>query len=269
VHVADHHIMPAERDCSRRSQFRAARNPPGAASASHYHAAISLPAKTVYRNCFRITPAGPKQQAPPLVKTSFSCNSNTRSCMAPTVTFAALGPGLCVGALLNMCTYRGPRDLSIISTPSFRPDCRAGLSWRNKLPGCALLHGLCRLCGSRISLRCPIVEVAAGIFYLLGVQHFGFGLGTLKAALLGPLQFSPVFAGLEQSILPLFSKPAVRSAADKPRTLDKSRPFRKDVSSEKEQGANRKAKPGEFPVRPCSDDQALGSYRVKIHGRES
>ena len=61
--------------------------------------------------------------------------------------------------------------------------CGAGIAaWQNiPLISYALLRGRCRHCGTRISLRYPVVEAAAGILALVVAWRFGASLATVAA----------------------------------------------------------------------------------------
>ncbi len=92
------------------------------------------------------------------------------------LTFALLG--LAVGSFLNLCIDRLPRGQSIIAPPSHCPDCGYRLGWRDLVPLLSYLwlRGRCRRCRSRIPLRIPIVELAAGSLFALLAWKFGPGL---------------------------------------------------------------------------------------------
>ncbi len=85
--------------------------------------------------------------------------------------------GLIVGSFLNVCIYRLPREISIVSPPSACPVCNTAIKpWDNiPLISYLLLMGKCRNCGEKISIRYPIVELLNGLLYFLVVYFFGFG----------------------------------------------------------------------------------------------
>ncbi|HWB65322.1 MAG TPA: prepilin peptidase [Mycobacteriales bacterium] len=83
--------------------------------------------------------------------------------------------GLAIGSFLNVVIWRVPRDESVVSPPSHCPDCDVAIAPRDNVPVVSwlLLRGRCRSCGTRISVRYPIVELAtAGLFAAFAV-HFG------------------------------------------------------------------------------------------------
>jgi leader peptidase (prepilin peptidase)/N-methyltransferase len=75
--------------------------------------------------------------------------------------------GLLIGSFINAWTYRLPRGISIAHGRSFCPRCSARIRWYDNVPlvSWALLHGRCRDCGARISVRYPLVEgLTAALF---------------------------------------------------------------------------------------------------------
>jgi leader peptidase (prepilin peptidase)/N-methyltransferase len=85
--------------------------------------------------------------------------------------------GLIVGSFLNVCIYRIPRSLSIVSPPSACPLCHTTIKpWHNiPLVSYIMLGGKCRNCGGPISLRYPLVELVNGALYWAVVTSFGLG----------------------------------------------------------------------------------------------
>lgn len=98
--------------------------------------------------------------------------------------------GACVGSFLNVCVYRIPLGLSIVSPPSHCPACKARIRpWENvPIFSWLLLRGRCAHCGAPISPRYILVETATGLLWaalFLQVLFEGRPLSTL--ALLLPL----------------------------------------------------------------------------------
>lgn len=83
--------------------------------------------------------------------------------------------GLIVGSFLNVCIYRIPRKISIIKPASFCSACGTSIKIWHNIPVLSfiLLKGRCDYCGSKISLRYPLVEILNGIFYVLAYLSFG------------------------------------------------------------------------------------------------
>ena len=95
----------------------------------------------------------------------------------PLVGIAVALFGLVVGSFLNVCIHRLPKRESIVWPGSRCTQCDRPLAWFENLPlvSYAALRGRCRTCGTRISLRYPIVEaITMGVFllhwYIWGLQ---------------------------------------------------------------------------------------------------
>ena len=93
--------------------------------------------------------------------------------------------GACVGSFLNVCVYRWPEGLSVVSPPSRCPACETPIRWRDNLPvlGWLLLRGRCRACGARISIQYPLIELATALLWVLAVVRHGLSWQALGMAL--------------------------------------------------------------------------------------
>jgi len=99
--------------------------------------------------------------------------------------------GLFIGSFLNVVVYRAPLHLSVSTPRSFCPVCRRQLSaWENvPVVSWVVLRGRCHGCGTRISIRYPLVELAtATAFALVTLAWRGsapsVGYGALSATVL-------------------------------------------------------------------------------------
>jgi leader peptidase (prepilin peptidase)/N-methyltransferase len=77
--------------------------------------------------------------------------------------------GLLIGSFLNVVTYRVPLKKSIVSPPSACGNCGHVIRWYDNIPivSWVLLRARCRDCGSRISIRYPLVELGTAVFFAL------------------------------------------------------------------------------------------------------
>jgi leader peptidase (prepilin peptidase) / N-methyltransferase len=116
----------------------------------------------------------------------------------------ALLAGLLIGSFLNVCIYRMPRDLSVVSPRSYCPSCEKPIAWHDNIPLASylLLGGRCRYCKGRIPLRYPVVELLTGVLFMLAALLMGVHLPALKWCLFGVLLTGMLFSDLEQRILP-------------------------------------------------------------------
>jgi leader peptidase (prepilin peptidase)/N-methyltransferase len=89
------------------------------------------------------------------------------------LTFFALG--CIVGSFLNVCIYRMPLGLSVVTPPSHCPHCKYAIPFYLNIPIVTwlALRGKCKNCGARISPRYFIVELLTGIAFLSCWLAFG------------------------------------------------------------------------------------------------
>lgn len=119
------------------------------------------------------------------------------------VAFAAL-VGLLMGSFLNVCIYRVPRDLSVVTPRSFCPECGKPVNWLDNIPilSYALLKGRCRECGKSIGIRYPLVELTTAILFGSTIAMFGWNLNGLKWCLFQAIMTVLFWVDLEERILP-------------------------------------------------------------------
>lgn len=112
--------------------------------------------------------------------------------------------GLITGSFLNVCIYRLPRRLSIILPASHCPECGEPVRALYNIPvaGYIFLRGRCRDCGSRISVRYPLVESLNGLLYLLVFWRYGLSLSTLFFICYTSALIVITFIDLEFQIIP-------------------------------------------------------------------
>jgi leader peptidase (prepilin peptidase) / N-methyltransferase len=118
--------------------------------------------------------------------------------------------GLIVGSFLNVVIHRLPKimeqewrvqcrqllDLPAVESDTVRlslvhprsrcPHCGHQIRWYENIPIVSYLslRGACSGCGAGISLRYPVIELAAAILAAITAWHFGFGLHALAAVIL-------------------------------------------------------------------------------------
>ena len=83
--------------------------------------------------------------------------------------------GCMVGSFLNVCIYRMPLDLSVVSPPSHCPHCKYAIPFYLNIPLVTwlVLKGRCKNCGVPISSRYFIVELVTGLAFLSCWLAFG------------------------------------------------------------------------------------------------
>ncbi|MBN2365182.1 MAG: prepilin peptidase [Calditrichaeota bacterium] len=91
------------------------------------------------------------------------------------VSILIIMTGLMIGSFLNSCAFRIPRKISLLKLRSFCPACRSTIIWWQNLPVLSflILRGRCHVCGSRIPLDYPLLEISTAIIYYYLFLKFG------------------------------------------------------------------------------------------------
>ena len=112
--------------------------------------------------------------------------------------------GAAVGSFLNVVIYRLPREKSLVRPRSACPACGALIRWFDNIPVLSwlALRGRCRSCGAPISVRYPLVEVAAGAFAVLAVWRWGFSLTAAEVVVFAWISLVLGLIDLDFQILP-------------------------------------------------------------------
>lgn len=89
--------------------------------------------------------------------------------------------GLVVGSFLNVVVYRVPRGESVVWPGSRCPGCGQPIAARDNVPVLSFLwlRGRCRACGTAISWRYPLFELAIGGLFAALAWVYGASLETL------------------------------------------------------------------------------------------
>jgi leader peptidase (prepilin peptidase) / N-methyltransferase len=84
--------------------------------------------------------------------------------------------GAVIGSFLNVVAHRVPLGESLVSPPSRCPECEAPVKPYDNVPVVSwlLLRGRCRNCGTPISPRYPLVELATAVVFAAVVAVRGF-----------------------------------------------------------------------------------------------
>lgn len=88
--------------------------------------------------------------------------------------FAYFILGISIGSFLNVCIYRIPEGMSIVSPPSRCGTCGHRLSFLDMIPVLSylLLGGKCRYCHTHYSARYALVELVTGLLFTLAGTIF-------------------------------------------------------------------------------------------------
>jgi len=112
--------------------------------------------------------------------------------------------GTIIGSFLNVCIYRIPAGLSIVKPRSRCGSCERTLTAIDLVPilSWVFLKGKCRTCGSKISIRYPLVEALEGALFLLIFTRFGVSYLTLTSWLFAAFLTVVFFIDLDHKIIP-------------------------------------------------------------------
>lgn len=112
--------------------------------------------------------------------------------------------GLIFGSFLNVCIYRLPRDLSVVSPRSACPACHAPIAPYDNIPVLSwmILGGRCRHCHEPITPRYAVVELTCGLLFLLSFLQAGPSLEAVKGCVLSFLLLGLTFTDAETHLLP-------------------------------------------------------------------
>lgn len=116
----------------------------------------------------------------------------------------ALLLGLVTGSYLNVVVHRLPRRLSTVLPRSRCPACGAPIRPLDNVPVVSwiALRGRCRECGSRISLRYPLVEGTTALLFVACAERFGLSFEALVASLFSALMVVLAAIDMENFLLP-------------------------------------------------------------------
>ena len=112
--------------------------------------------------------------------------------------------GACIGSFLNVCIYRWPENLSVVSPPSRCPGCGNRIRWYDNVPvlGWLWLRGRCRDCGAKVSIQYPLVELAVGCIWAGAVAGLGPTWSALSAAVFFTLVLGIAITDVKTFIIP-------------------------------------------------------------------
>ena len=118
--------------------------------------------------------------------------------------FATFVLGLLFGSFLNVCIYRLPRGLSVVSPRSACPQCNRPIAFYDNIPVLSwmILLGRCRGCRTPISPRYAIVELMTGLLWAGCFFEFGASIALVKWAAFAFLLLGLVSTDAETMLLP-------------------------------------------------------------------
>lgn len=111
--------------------------------------------------------------------------------------------GLIIGSFLNVCIYRMPRDLSVVTPRSFCPSCEKLVAWYDNIPilSYLFLGAKCRHCKAPISWRYPAVELFTALLFFAAFARLGANAQAVKLCVFSAMMAGLIFMDLESFIL--------------------------------------------------------------------
>ncbi len=112
--------------------------------------------------------------------------------------------GVLFGSFLNVCIYRLPRDVSVVTPRSFCPECGTQISWYDNVPliSYLVLRGRCRGCRKPIGIRYFLVELTTAVLFAMTVLKYGPTLSALKWAIFDGFMIVLFWTDIEERLLP-------------------------------------------------------------------
>ena len=112
--------------------------------------------------------------------------------------------GLIFGSFANVCIWRLPQELSIISPGSYCPKCENSIPWYYNVPVLSYIYlkGRCAYCSSPISWRYPMAEFFTGLITLSWFIRFGFTPAAYLFSIFGIILIILSFIDAEHFYLP-------------------------------------------------------------------
>jgi leader peptidase (prepilin peptidase) / N-methyltransferase len=122
----------------------------------------------------------------------------------PSFASAIFVLGLAFGSFLNVCIYRLPKGLSVVSPRSACPGCKQPIAFHDNVPVVSwlILGGRCRRCKTKISPRYLLIELLTGLLFLACYGYFGLSLAALKYCVLAFLLLGLIATDAETKLLP-------------------------------------------------------------------
>ena len=124
--------------------------------------------------------------------------------MDPLFASAIFIIGLAFGSFLNVCIYRLPLGLSVVTPRSACPGCKQPIASYDNIPVLSwiILGGRCRHCKTRISVRYLMIELLTGALFLACYWFFGLTLSTVKYCAFAFLLLGLISTDAETKLLP-------------------------------------------------------------------
>jgi leader peptidase (prepilin peptidase)/N-methyltransferase len=112
--------------------------------------------------------------------------------------------GLVVGSFLNVCIFRIPEGISVISPPSSCSSCGHRLYFRDMIPVVSYIanKGKCRYCNVSYSVQYPIIELLNAVLYLMIALKYGWSFYAVVYCILASMLITVSLIDIKYMIIP-------------------------------------------------------------------
>jgi leader peptidase (prepilin peptidase)/N-methyltransferase len=112
--------------------------------------------------------------------------------------------GLVVGSFLNVCIYRIPEGISVVSPPSSCSSCDHRLYFRDMIPVVNYIatKGRCRYCNASYSVQYPVIELLNAALYLMIALKYGLSFYSAVYCILVSLLITVSLIDIKHMIIP-------------------------------------------------------------------
>lgn len=120
--------------------------------------------------------------------------------------------GASLGSFYNVCIYRIPKKISIVTPGSSCPFCKKKIPFYLNIPVFSyfVLQGKCKYCKHPFSPRYPIVEALTGLILLALYIKFGYSITTIFWFVFISVLIIISFIDIDYQIIPdIFSLPGI------------------------------------------------------------
>ncbi len=119
-------------------------------------------------------------------------------------TFLLFAVGASLGSFCNVCIYRIPRGIGVVTTRSFCPHCSRTLRWFELVPVLSyiLFAGKCLRCRSPIPIQYPVVEIMTGLIVVMSFGELAFNPASFHAAAFLITMIVVAFTDWQRLIIP-------------------------------------------------------------------
>jgi len=120
------------------------------------------------------------------------------------ILYISFALGAIIGSFLNVCIYRIPAKISVVSPPSRCPQCGSEIRWYQNVPiiSWLALGGKCASCKVPISMRYPLVEALNGILFALVIYRFPLSEASMVFMVFVSLLVVVTFIDIDHQIIP-------------------------------------------------------------------